>query len=138
MFKGKIVSRTNVNGKVHTFHKDFDDYESYQEFISSHPEYNQNILDTWNPWRMWDHLVGTELVRNSLPAETKYLPEGVDLAKYEERRREKREQARENAHKRHSLEESKAYLCDYVAENPDDTDAKSDLEKIEKELKLLA
>jgi hypothetical protein len=40
--------------------------------------------------------------------------------------------------RRQSLERSESYLKDYLRENPEDTDAKDDLEKIEKELKALA
>lgn len=138
MFKWKIISRTNVNGKVHTFQKDFDDYEAYQEFLWSHPEYQSHIED-WNPWRLWDQFLDLgESSQKVLPADIKYLPEGVDLTKYEQRREEKRLKARENAYKKHSLETSKTYLDNYLVENPDDKEAKSDLETIEKELSLFS
>jgi len=36
-----------------------------------------------------------------------------------------------------SLERAKSYLDGYIMENPDDMDAKKDLEKIAQELKML-
>jgi hypothetical protein len=39
--------------------------------------------------------------------------------------------------KKQSLESTVAYLKDYLEENPDDNEAKADIEKIEKELKTL-
>lgn len=141
MFQWRIVSRSNINGKVHTFQKDFDDYDSYQKFISENPEYNtkslfQNFLGGWNsPFDSFFALPGGT---QSLPADTKHLPDGVDLNKYENRRAEKRRLAAQTAEKKYSLEQSKAYIQDYLAENPDDSDAQSDLEKIEKELKQLS
>ena len=74
----------------------------------------------------------------SLPTNTKYLPEGIDLSKYENRRLEKRQSEAEKLQKKYSLERSKAYLDDYIAENPDDADAKADIDKIEKEIKTLS
>ncbi len=66
--------------------------------------------------------------------DARYLPEGVDLDKYEQRRFEKQIALEEKSQKRVSLERAKSYLDGYIVENPDDTDAKKDLEKIEKEL----
>lgn len=139
MFKGKIVSRTNINGKVHTFQKDFDDYDAYQEFLSTHPEFNQNLLGAINPWRMLDRFMGFSTpLRSELPAESKkYLPEGIDLDKYEKRREEKRQKMLANAERCRSLECGKAYLEEYLAENADDKEAQKDLEAITKELKDL-
>jgi hypothetical protein len=92
MFKWRIISRSHVNGKVHTFQKDFDDYDQYQEFIGNHPEYNvvDSFQPLWNPWRVLDRFVLPSWTEE-LPVDTKYLPEGMDLSKYETRRREKRE-----------------------------------------------
>ncbi len=73
----------------------------------------------------------------SLPTNTKYLPEGIDLSKYENRRLEKRQSEAERLQKKYSLERSKAYLDDYIAENPDDADANADRERINKELQNL-
>lgn len=70
-----------------------------------------------------------------LPADTRHLPDGVDLEKYEKRRIEKRQTEAEKLQKKQSLERTQAYLKDYLEENPEDTDAKDDLEKIEKKLK---
>ena len=142
MFKWRVISRSNVNGKVHTFQKDFDDYDDYQKFVGENPEYNPSRLfeNFWNPWWfLWSHFPhGNELQNPVLPADTKYLPEGIDLDKYEKRRAEKRQSEAEKAMRRQSLERSEAYLKDYLREDPEDTDAKDDLEKIEKELKALA
>lgn len=137
MFKWRIVSRSNVNGKVHSFQKDFDDYDDYQEFLVGHPEFNtQNFLDTfWNSWKSWDPFLAPE--SPLLLADTRYLPEGVDLDKYEKKRFEKQIALEEKSQKKLSLERAQSYLDGYVQENPDDTDAKKDLEKIEKELKEL-
>lgn len=140
MFRWRIISRSNVNGKVHTFQKDFDDYDAYQEFVRENPEYNPTRLigNFWNPWSAWDGLFPSLTGAGAtLPADTRYLPEGVDLDKYEKRRLEKRQTEAEKMEKRRSLESSKAYLSDYLEENPDDTEAKSDLEKVEAELKSL-
>jgi hypothetical protein len=68
-------------------------------------------------------------------ADTRYLPEGVNLDKYEQKRFEKQIALEEKSQKQSSLERAKSYLDGYILENPDDTDAKKDLEKIEKELK---
>lgn len=141
MFQWRIVSRSNINGKVHTFQKDFDDYDSYQRFVSENPEYNtkslfQNFLGWWSS--PFDSLFTLPGSAQTFPADTKYLPDGVDLIKYENRRSEKRRIAAENAEKRYSLEQSRAYIQDYLIENPDDSEAWSDLEKIEKELKQLS
>jgi len=137
MFKGKIVSRTNINGKVHSFQKDFDDYDSYQEFLSAHPEYNQNLFENFNPWRVWDYVLGSGTPQHLPLTDTKYLPEGVDLTKYEQRREEKRQKAQEDATKRRALEMSKSYLEEYIAENTNDEEAQNDLKKVEGELKNL-
>lgn len=58
MFTGRIVSRSNINGKVHTFQKDFDDYDTYQKFIAEHPEYSNDrlfspFLDPWSALESW-------------------------------------------------------------------------------------
>ena len=141
MFQWRIVSRSNINGKVHTFQKDFDDYDSYQKFINENPEYNtknlfQNFLSGWNsPFDSFFTLPGGSV--QALPADTKHLPEGIDLNKYENRRTEKRRLAAQNAEKRYSLEQSKAYIQDYLTENPDDSDAQADLKKIEQEIQKL-
>jgi hypothetical protein len=129
-----------VNGKVHTFQKDFDDYDSYQEFVGNHPEYSpRNLLENfWNPWSTFDKYLPTTDDAHYLPADTRHLPEGIDLEKYEKRRIEKRQSEGEKLAKKQSLERTKAYLNDYLEENPNDTDAQSDLEKIEKELSSLA
>lgn len=129
-----------MNGKVHTFQKDFDDYDSYQEFIGHNPEYSpRSFLDAfWNPWGMADRYLPFSDHVQVLPADTRHLPEGVDLEKYEKRRAEKRQSEAEKAAKKQSLERSVAYLQDYLSENPDDTDASSDLETLQKELSSLA
>ncbi|MFO0763920.1 MAG: hypothetical protein U0518_03630 [Candidatus Gracilibacteria bacterium] len=140
MFQGRIVSRSNINGKVHTFQKDFDDYDSYQKFINENPEYNtkglfQNFFDGWNsPFDSFFALPGGT---RTLPADIKHLPDGVDLTKYENRRAEKRRMSAEQAERRYSLEQSKTYIQDYLSENPDDSDAQDDLKKIEQELQKL-
>lgn len=141
MFKWRIVSRSNINGKVHSFQKDFDDYDSYQEFVSSNPEYAPQVfLDNfWNPFGLLNQIQSAYPDNSySLPTNTKYLPEGIDLSKYENRRLEKRQSEAEKLQKKYSLERSKAYLDDYIAENPDDADAKADIDKIEKEIKTLS
>lgn len=140
MFKGRIISRSNINGKLHTFQKDFDDYDDYQAFIEQNPEYDSPgfFRNPWGPWSVWDGIftpIGTE--SPALPADTRYLPEGVDLEKYEKRRYEKRQSEAEKSQKRYSLERSRDYLKDYLEENPEDPDAKKDLEKVEKGIKEL-
>lgn len=140
MFKWRIISRSNVNGKVHTFQKDFDDYDTYQEFITKNPEYDTTSLfrGFWNPWSTWESLFPVHTQSNTLlPANTKHLPEGVNLEKYEKRRLERRQSEAEKAEKRHSLEQTQSYLKNYLEENPDDSEAKDDLTKIEKELASL-
>ena len=128
-----------MNGKVHTFQKDFDDYEEYSAFLEENPEYISRAYlgDWWSPWALWDPLL-PDYATSSLPSNTRHLPEGVDLTKYEKRRIEKRHGEAEKTEKKHSLERSKAYLTDYIAENSDDGEARKDLEKIEKEIKTLA
>jgi hypothetical protein len=125
-----------VNGKVHTFQKDFDDYDAYSEFLDANPEYSpRGFLESfWSPWSV---LSSQGATLPPLPALTRYLPEGVKLEKYEKRRAEKRQSEAEKMEKKHSLERTRSYLADYLEENPSDTDAKSDLEKIEKELEDL-
>jgi hypothetical protein len=125
---------------VHTFQKDFDDYDSYQEFVGQNPEYSpRHLLESWwNPWVSFDRLMPTYQESSLLPAHSQHLPEGMDLSKYEKRRAEKRQTEAEKLEKKRSLENTKAYLSDYISENPEDKDAQSDLEKIEKELKTLA
>lgn len=128
-----------MNGKVHTFQKDFDDYDTYQEFVGQHPEYSpRSFLENfWHPWGALDrHLPSYEDTR-LLPADTRYLPDGIDLEKYEKRRAEKRQTEAEKLEKKQSLERTESYLKDYLEENPDDKDAQSDLEKIQKELTSL-
>lgn len=140
MFKWRIISRSNINGKVHTFQKDFDDYDAYQEFVTKNPEYDTSNLfrNAWNPWSMWDRFfTPTYAPENILPANTKHLPEWIDLEKYEKRRVEKRQSETEKVEKRHTLDRTKSYLESYLAENPDDKEAKDDLAKVEKELASL-
>lgn len=142
MFKGRIISRSNVNGKVHTFQKDFDDYDTYQSFMSENPEYNTGDIfrSLWNPWGQLDRFfgIGNGTQYETLPAPTKHLPEGINLDKYERRRIEKRQSEIEKTEKRYALEQSKKYLEDYLTEHGDDSEARDDLKKIEKELESLA
>lgn len=139
MFKWRIVSRSNINGKVHTFQKDFDDYDDYKIFLEQNPDYlpRAYLGNWWSPWRDWNPLLPDYQEAPSLPADTRHLPEGVDLAKYEKRRLEKRQSETEKLLKKQSLESTIAYLKDYLEENPDDGDANVDLEKIEKELESM-
>ncbi len=139
MFKWRIVSRSNINGKVHTFQKDFDDYDDYKIFLEQNPDYlpRAYLGDWWSPWRDWNPLLPDYQETPSFPADTRHLPEGVDLAKYEKRRLEKRQSETEKLLKKQSLESTIAYLRDYLEENPDDLDAKTDIEKIEKELESM-
>lgn len=139
MFKWRIVSRSNINGKIHTFQKDFDDYDTYQEFIGNNPEYSPRTLleNFWNPWSTYERFLPTYRDAPTLVADTRHLPDGINLEKYEKRRAEKRQSESERLAKKQSLERTQAYLADYIAENPDDTEAKSDLEKIESEIKNL-
>lgn len=128
-----------MNGKVHTFQKDFDDYDSYREFLDHNPEYLSRAYlgNWWNPWAQWDPLLPDFQESTTIPVDSRYLPEGVDLDKYEKKRLEKRQAESEKTTKKISLEKSKSYLEDYLTENADDRDAKNDLEKIEKEIKSL-
>ena len=130
-----------MDGKVHTFQKDFDDYDDYQKFVGAHPEYDSTRLfqNFWNPWSLWDNtlLSNTGSTLPSLPVETRHLPEGVDLEKYEKRRAEKKQTETEKIAKKQSLERTEAYLKDYLEENPDDSDARDDLVKIEWELESM-
>lgn len=139
MFKWRIISRSNINGKVHTFQKDFDDYESYQDFVGAHPEYSPRafIENFWNPWWSFDRFLPSYDQNSLLPADTRHLPEGVDLEKYEKRRIEKRQTEAEKLQKKQSLERTLSYLKDYLEENPWDSEAEWDIEKIEKEIKDL-
>jgi hypothetical protein len=139
MFKWRIVSRSNINGKVHTFQKDFDDYDTYRTFLDENPDYlpHATLWNWWNPWNQWNPLLPDFQEVSVLPANTRHLPEWVDLDKYEKRRLEKRQTEAEKLMKKQSLERSRAYLTDYLEENPDDTEAKWDLEKIEKEIEGL-
>ena len=139
MFKWRVGSRSNLNGKLHTFQKDFDNYEDYRVFLEENPEYLSRAYlgDWWSPWAQWDPLL-PDYASSTPPTDTRYLPEGVDLTKYEKRRIEKRHGEAEKIEKKHSLERSRAYLTDYIAENMDDKEAKEDLEKIEKEIKTLS
>ena len=127
-----------MNGKLHTIEKDFDSYDDYRAYLDEHPEYipRAYLGDWWSPWAQWDPLL-PDYATPALPTDTRYLPEGVDLTKYEKRRIEKRHGEAEKTEKKHSLERSQAYLTDYIAENTDDKEAKDDLEKIEKEIKAL-
>lgn len=140
MFKWRIISRSNVNGKVHTFQKDFDDYEAYRTFLDDNPDYlaRATLWDWWSPWNQWNPLLPDFQEIALLPTDTRHLPEWVDLEKYEKRRIEKRQTEAEKILKRQSLERSKAYLQDYLEENPDDNEAKTDLATIENELISLA
>ena len=138
MFQWRIITRSNMNGKVHTFQKDFDNYDDYQKFVGDHPEYDSVRLfqNFWNPWSLYDNtlLSGKGSTLSSLPVDTRHLPEGINLDKYEQRRTEKKQSEAEKIAKKQSLERTEAYLKDYIEENPDDGDAQWDLEKIEKEL----
>lgn len=48
-----------MNGKVHTFQKDFDNYEDYRAYLDDHPEYipRSYLGDWWSPWAQWDPLL---------------------------------------------------------------------------------
>ena len=95
MFQWCIISRSNINGKLHTFQKDFDDYDDYQKFVGDHPEYDSVRLfqNFWNPWSLYDNTLlsakGSTL--SSLPVDTRHLPEGISLDKYGQRRTEKKQ-----------------------------------------------
>ena len=140
MFKWRIISRSNINGKVHSFQKDFDDYDSYQEFIGVNPEYSpRNFLENfYTPWNLLNSFPQTLDAENrNTPIDTKYLPEGIDLSKYQNRRLEKRQTEAQKMEKKNSLEKTLAYLEEYLKENSDHTEAKDDIEKIKAELKNL-
>ncbi|GAB0174283.1 MAG: hypothetical protein HHAS10_01620 [Candidatus Altimarinota bacterium] len=140
MFKGRVISRSNVNGKVHTFQKDFDDYDAYRTFLDENPDFlpRAYLGDWWSPWKTWNPLLSEFEEVRSLPADVRHLPEGVDLQKYEKRRLEKRQSESEKLLRKQSLESTEAYLKDYLEENPSDDEAKGDLEKVQKELQSLA
>ena len=106
--------------------------------MNEHPDYAPRAYlgDWWSPWSLWDAML-PDYQAPALPADTRLLPEGVALEKYEKRRLEKKQSEAEKIRKRHTLEKTQAYLKDYLEENPDDTEAKSDLEKVEKELEGL-
>jgi hypothetical protein len=61
----------------------------------------------------------------------------VNLDKYTKRLDAKRALESEQAEKRDSLENGKTFLLDYIEKNPEDTEAKNDLAKIETEIKNL-
>lgn len=107
--------------------------------MNEHPDYAPRAYlgDWWSPWSLWDPLL-PDYQTPALPADTRHLPEGVDLEKYEKRRLEKRQSEIEKVEKKHALERTQAYLADYLEENPDDTDAKADLEKVKAEIIALA
>lgn len=140
MFKWRVISRSNINGKIHTFQKDFDDYEAYQEFVQQNPEYNTSrFLDTWTqPWSLWDNFFSSSRVPEISAPNTVYAPEGIYLAKYEKRLQEKRVERAEVQKKKASFEASREWLSRYLEENPDDQEAKDDLEKVKKEIEALA
>lgn len=139
MFKWRIISRSNINGKVHTFQKDFDDYESYQDFIHQNPEYNTpRLFDSWiQPWAFWDNIFPQTYTPQITTPLQSHLPEGVDLAKYEKRLQDKRVERAEIERKKSSLESSLSWIDKYLEENPEDQEAKEDREKIQKELEWI-
>lgn len=91
MFQLRIISSSNVDGKVPTFQKDFEDYDSYREFMDQHPEYLSRAYlgNWWNPWSQWDPLLPDFQDSTTLPFDSHYLPEDVDLDKYEKKWLEK-------------------------------------------------
>ena len=101
--------------------------------MDQNPEYASRAIlgDWWNPWSAWDPRLPDFQDTRYLPADTRHLPEGVDLEKYEKRRAEKKQTEAEKIAKKQSLERTEAYLKDYLEENPDDSDARDDLVKIE-------
>ena len=136
MFKWRIISRSSVNGKIHTFQKDFDDYDAYRAFLDENPDFlpRATLGDWWSPWKNWNPLLPDFEEIKALPWDIRHLPEWVDLDKYEKRRLEKRQSETEKLLKKQSLESTVAYLKDYIEENPNDSEAKEDLEKVENEL----
>ena len=139
MFKWRVVSRSNVNGKIYTFQKDFDDYDSYREFLDENPTYlsHAHLGDWWSPWAQWDPLL-SDYQESPDNGVNRHLPAWVSLDKYMKRLDDKRELEDEKTEKRESLASGKAFLMSYIDKNPDDQEAKDDLAKIDTEIKSLA
>jgi hypothetical protein len=79
MFKCRVVYHSNVNGKKQTLQKDFDDYDSYREFIDQNPEYLplMSTWDWWNPWREWDPILPDYQKTNPHHLDTSSFPKEV-------------------------------------------------------------
>ena len=98
------------------------------------------MLDNfWNPWSIWSDNTLPQLFASShspsLPAQ--HLPEGVDLTKYEKRFQDKKIQEHEKQQKKSSLEKTEQWLQNYLEQNPDDNEARDDLEKVKKEIEAI-
>jgi hypothetical protein len=108
-----------VNGKAHTFQKDFTDFQSYRDFMGQYPEwYFGGLFETTQPEQFL------------APANAS----GIELEKYEQRRKEKIAINKERQHKKNSLERVRNYLQKYLEESPEDMEAQTDLKKVEEEL----
>ena len=147
MFKWKVYFYQNINGKEKKVEKEFNNPNEYYDFINSHPEFSNNLLGFGNLDNYLENFFNSrfalEPVYNEVPSNN-FLPEGIDLDKYEAEAQkideEKKKKEEEKNVLKKSLEKLKEFLEKFKKEKKDDLvkKVKKDIEKVEEKLKKLA
>ncbi len=148
MFKWKVYFYQNINGKEKKVEKEFNNPNEYYDFINSHPEFNNNLLEIGNLDNYLENFFNSrfalEPVYDEVSSVNNLLPEGVDLDKYEIEAKkideEKRKKKEEKNLLEKSLEKLKEFLEKFKKEKKEDLvkKIKKDIEKVEEKLKKLA
>lgn len=147
MFKGKIYSYTNINWKEKRFEKEFNNFEEYNDFLNSNPEFNtNNFLTGFDNYL--ENFFNSKFALNPTYENNlskKLLPESVDinLEKYEKEAKKIDEEKEKNKQEKSLLEKTKEklkwYLEKFKEEWKEDLvkNIKEDIKKIEEKLKKL-
>ena len=147
MFKGKVYYYSNINWKEKKLEKDFNNFEEYNNFLNSHPEFSPNNLLSFDLDNYLENFFNSrfalETPYSNNNEEKKLLPEWINLDEYEREAKkideEKRKKKEEKWVLEKTLEKLKGYLEKFKKENRNDLveKIKEDIKKVEEKLKNL-
>lgn len=157
MFKWKVYSYSNINGKEKRFEKEFDDISEYNNFLANTPEFSSFRSPSWGI--SFDSLFDFNTYLDNFfhsrfspvdESTTKRLSQaeeeqifGIDLSKYENEIQRIEEEKQKKDEKKNMLEKSleklKTYLDRFKKEKRDDIvkQIEEDIKKVEKDLEEL-